>query len=247
MGFYLTDTTDTVPAIRPRTATPRLTGKTAYTPRFRGGLSQGREYSWKVGLYYFRARWYDPVTGRWLSNDPIGISGGLNQYVFCGNNPVNFRDPSGLCTESSDDVLPYVSTDNPWLWVPATIANSVPFTVNALHQVFRPIDWNDQSAPYFAVLSVLGPEIQIAKGVGLAAKNVGGVADSVATWLGRGGRVIKNDAGDSIFLSENGLRRVRFDINRPFPHRSPHGHVEEFVNGKWNKSGPVYPKDVPHN
>jgi uncharacterized protein RhaS with RHS repeats len=41
-------------------------------------------------------RWYDPITGRWLSNDPIGISGGLNQYVFCGNNPVNFRDPFGL-------------------------------------------------------------------------------------------------------------------------------------------------------
>ena len=62
-------------------------------------LWQGREYSWATGLYYFRARWYDPVTGRWLSNDPIGISGGLNQYVFCGNNPVNFRDPLGRCRE----------------------------------------------------------------------------------------------------------------------------------------------------
>jgi RHS repeat-associated protein len=59
-------------------------------------LWQGREYSWKTGLYFFRARWYDPVTGRWLSNDPIGISGGLNQYVFCGNDPVNNRDPFGL-------------------------------------------------------------------------------------------------------------------------------------------------------
>lgn len=57
---------------------------------------QGREYSFKTGLYYFRARWYDPVAGRWLSNDPIGISGGLNQYVMMGNNPVNFTDPFGL-------------------------------------------------------------------------------------------------------------------------------------------------------
>ncbi len=32
----------------------------------------------------------------WLSKDPIGISGGLNQYVFCGNNPVMFVDPLGL-------------------------------------------------------------------------------------------------------------------------------------------------------
>jgi RHS repeat-associated protein len=60
-------------------------------------LWQGREYDFTTGLYYFRARWYDPVAGRWLSKDPIGISGGLNQYVFCGNNPVNYRDPFGLC------------------------------------------------------------------------------------------------------------------------------------------------------
>ena len=57
---------------------------------------QGREYSGATGLYYFRARWYEPVTGRWLSKDPIGISGGLNQYVAFNNNPVMARDPFGL-------------------------------------------------------------------------------------------------------------------------------------------------------
>ncbi len=61
---------------------------------------QGREYDAETGLYYFRARWYNPQTGRWLSKDPIGISGGLNLYVFCGNNPVNFIDPNGLFVES---------------------------------------------------------------------------------------------------------------------------------------------------
>ena len=59
-------------------------------------LFQGREYSWRTGLYYFRARWYDPVTGRFLSKDPIGIAGGLNQYVACENNPVSYTDPYGL-------------------------------------------------------------------------------------------------------------------------------------------------------
>ncbi len=59
-------------------------------------MFQCREYSWATRLYNFRARWYDPETGRWLSNDPIGISGGLNQYVFCGNDPVNYRDPEGM-------------------------------------------------------------------------------------------------------------------------------------------------------
>ena len=72
-----------------------------YSPLGNRYLFQGREYSWTTGLYNFRARWYDPITGRWLSNDPIGISGGLNQYVAFGNNPVNFRDPSGLCPDDS--------------------------------------------------------------------------------------------------------------------------------------------------
>ncbi|MGI6347007.1 MAG: RHS repeat-associated core domain-containing protein [Limisphaerales bacterium] len=64
----------------------------AYGNRF---LFQGREYDYTTQLYHFRARWYDPETGRWLSNDPIGISGGLNLYAFCSNDPVNFVDPMG--------------------------------------------------------------------------------------------------------------------------------------------------------
>ena len=50
-------------------------------------------------------RWYEPMTGKWHSNDPIGISGGLNQYVFCGNNPVNFSDPRGLWWPSGHEAL----------------------------------------------------------------------------------------------------------------------------------------------
>jgi len=60
-------------------------------------LLQGREYSWRTGLYFFRARWYDPQTARWLSKDPIGIVGGLNQYMAMNDNLVRFRDPFGLC------------------------------------------------------------------------------------------------------------------------------------------------------
>lgn len=56
---------------------------------------QGREVDWSTGLYYFRARYYDPIMGRWLSVDPIGISGGLNLYEFCGSDPINMVDPDG--------------------------------------------------------------------------------------------------------------------------------------------------------
>jgi hypothetical protein len=70
------------------------------------------------------------------------------------------------------------------------------------------------------------------------------VGDDVTRFLGKDARVITNPAGDTIFLSKDGLRRVRFDINNPSPHLNPHSHVEINVNGKWVKSGPLYPSDV---
>jgi RHS repeat-associated protein len=77
----------------------------AYGNRF---LFQGREYDYTTQLYHFRARWYDPETGRWLSNDPIGISGGLNLYAFCSNDPVNFVDPMGLAIVKNKTSWPIV-------------------------------------------------------------------------------------------------------------------------------------------
>jgi hypothetical protein len=47
-----------------------------------------------------RARWYDPHLGRFLSEDPIGLAGGINPYVYANNNPNNLRDPSGLFAAS---------------------------------------------------------------------------------------------------------------------------------------------------
>ena len=53
------------------------------------------------GLFYMRARYYDPSTGRFISKDPIGWAGGLNLYGYVGGNPVNFVDPSGLQSNQS--------------------------------------------------------------------------------------------------------------------------------------------------
>ena len=66
---------------------------------------QCREWSAATGLVNFRARWYDPVTGRWLSKDPIGLNGGLNLYAFCGNDPVNLSDFFGLCTPKKNPTI----------------------------------------------------------------------------------------------------------------------------------------------
>jgi hypothetical protein len=56
-----------------------------------------------------RARWYDPDLGRFLSEDPVGIQGGLNQYVFAGNDPINGVDPNGTCAYGNADDPSYAS------------------------------------------------------------------------------------------------------------------------------------------
>ncbi len=43
-----------------------------------------------------RARFYDPQTGAFLSKDPMGVSAGLNSYIYCNNNPTNATDVSGM-------------------------------------------------------------------------------------------------------------------------------------------------------
>src|ERR1035437_1259485 len=56
----------------------------------------GREYDSESGLYYYRARYYNPDAGRFMSEDPIGLLGGLNQYAYVRNNPITLTDPMGL-------------------------------------------------------------------------------------------------------------------------------------------------------
>jgi RHS repeat-associated protein len=56
----------------------------------------GREDDAATGLMYYRARWYDGQQGRFVTEDPIGIKGGLNFYSYASNSPTNRRDPSGL-------------------------------------------------------------------------------------------------------------------------------------------------------
>ncbi len=57
----------------------------------------GREND-ETGLYYYRARYYDPVRQRFISEDPIGFYGeDLNLYAYARNSPTNLTDPSGLC------------------------------------------------------------------------------------------------------------------------------------------------------
>jgi uncharacterized protein RhaS with RHS repeats len=50
----------------------------------------------ETGLHYNYFRYYDPVTGRYITSDPIGQLGGVNLYAYALDNPLYFADPLGL-------------------------------------------------------------------------------------------------------------------------------------------------------
>ncbi|EJS4540697.1 DUF4329 domain-containing protein, partial [Salmonella enterica] len=55
----------------------------------------GQQYDEESGLHYNRHRYYDPGQGRYITQDPTGLAGGLNPYVYALN-PVSWTDPLGL-------------------------------------------------------------------------------------------------------------------------------------------------------
>jgi len=71
----------------------------------------GAEYDQETGLYYMRARYYDPQLGRFLGEDPLGVAGGVNLYAYAGNDPVNMSDPSGMAGQCFDRHRTYWARD----------------------------------------------------------------------------------------------------------------------------------------
>ena len=61
-------------------------------------LYTGRRLDTETGLYFYRARYYHPGLGRFVSRDPIGYIDGANMYRYAASNPIVFADPWGTLT-----------------------------------------------------------------------------------------------------------------------------------------------------
>ena len=65
----------------------------------------GQQYDELTEQYYLRARYYNPVAGRFMQED-VYQGDGLNLYAYCGNNPVVYDDPSGYASTSTGKACP---------------------------------------------------------------------------------------------------------------------------------------------
>ena len=115
--------------MRKRSVCPRIpTNPFRYT---------GREFDTETSLYFNRARYYTPDSGRFLSEDPAGFFGGFNFYGYVKNDPVNFLDPSGLKCEQA----------SPWTEIPRMSGNGpTPYLI-----IDEGLDWVRTGWSYFSL------------------------------------------------------------------------------------------------
>lgn len=102
LSAYLTDALGSTVALVSATGAVQTTyGYDPYGATTTTGTASDSPYQYAgrendgTGLYYNRARYYNPSWGRFVSEDPIGLAGGINRYAYANGNPVSLRDPSG--------------------------------------------------------------------------------------------------------------------------------------------------------
>jgi len=126
----------------------------------------GRRYDPEAGLYYYRARYYDYATARFLQPDPSGYTDGLNLYAYVGNSPLMWGDPSGLCKEALMDAFRLWDRMHPG---------------NPFAQARRTLDFLTMGPDYYRVFR--GVDYGRGQAAGLAAIMAGGKVIGYSTLL----------------------------------------------------------------
>lgn len=115
----------------------------------------GRESDAEIGLYYYRARYYDSFAGRFVSEDPIGYAGGSNFYLYVDNAPADFSDPIGLCPPVGRKLCSAILPDGKRRTMVQTLMGEMTGEgVIGQHQYA-----DDQSGPLGQIGAPRGPEI----------------------------------------------------------------------------------------
>jgi len=162
-------------------------------------------------LYYARARWYDPRTKRFMTEDPVGWGSGINPYAFAGSDPVNGADPTGRQGIMLD---PVVVWGDPPGWI---------FT-----SVFDP--WSAWDIAYAYGRSWLASRMQDPQEATACGNVLGGAAQVLRSNTGFGGGAF----GDP---REGGRQHTGVDIMAPVLTNVTAYTDGVVVGADWNSSG----------
>ncbi len=150
----------------------------------------GKERDEESGLYFYGARYYSSTLGRWTAVDPAGIIDSPNLYLYATCNPIIWRDPSGLASESVqtndmsialDNIHPFWRQLEPeWTTNPDTGQSSITYPLNYITIDYQTVD----------IGTVVNSEF---------------VTSAVVTWYDIGAVGIKNEQGDVIGFPQGAL------------------------------------------
>lgn len=205
---------------------------------FAGLYQHGRS-----GLSLATYRAYNPSSGRWINRDPIGEAGGINLYVYVGNNPISGVDPSGL------DYDPIEPSNNVDWSAPGAEAAYIAGPFIKAGRLIGISDNPPQGAQYqenatqglYGAMAGVGVEGAMMGAAG--AKVAGGSAGAGAScpvkntakamedFLGPGYTVVPpgpRGGSDLHLRSADGLRHIRFDLVNSHG-MAPHINVEQWT------------------
>jgi RHS repeat-associated protein len=186
----------------------------------------GQRWEQGLGLYDYRARFYDPALGRFLQPDPIvpepGDPRALNRYAYVYNNPLRYTDLSGHWLETAWDILNigwdlyevYRDPRNAWNWVAlaadvgAAILPAVPGGVGLVVRGGKAAKAGIEAATHLDEVADVGRVIVEAASHGNEVADAGRVVAEVATHTDEAADVLRGVERAGSEIAENGAKRA---------------------------------------